>query len=110
MRALTFDYDLWAQNVGDARWTYQNLLPYFRRTEHHHDVQRDKAQHGFEGPIYTTLRGVYLLQGAVHQIFVDAGFHDIPDTTTGVGVILWVEKWKDGARQHSSKAFDLSGD
>lgn len=31
------DYNLWADIVGDKRWSYQGQLPYFRRTEHHHD-------------------------------------------------------------------------
>ena len=109
MRAPASDYDLWAQRVGDARWTYHNLLPYFRRTEHHYDAQGDKGQHGLDGPIHTTSRGVYPLRGPVHQIFHDAGFHDIPDTSAGPGVTPWVENWRSGAQQHSSKAFDLSG-
>ena len=109
MRAPASDYDLWAQSVGDSRWTYQNLLPYFRRTEHHHDPKGDKEQHGFEGPIHTTSGRPYPLRRPIHQAFVDAGFNDIPDTSAGVGVSPWVENWKEGARQHSSKAFDLSG-
>ena len=36
------------------------------------------------------------------------GFHNIPDSSAGVGISPWVENWKDGSRQHSSKAFDLS--
>lgn len=109
MRAPASDYDLWAQRVGDSRWSYQNLLPYFRRTENHYDAKGDKEQHGFEGPIHTTSGRAYPLREFIHQAFVDAGFHDIPDTSAGVGMTPWVENWKDGTRQHSSKAFDLSG-
>ncbi|KAL6716707.1 hypothetical protein ACLMJK_006275 [Lecanora helva] len=108
MRAPASDYDLWAQHVGDPQWNYQNLLPYFRRTEHHYDIQGDKKQHGFEGPIHTTSRGVYPLREAVHQIFTKSGFRDIPDTSAGAGVAPWVENWRDGNRQHSSKVFGLS--
>lgn len=109
MRAPAADYDRWAHHVGDPRWTYKNLLPYFRRTEHHHDPNGDHEQHGFDGPIHTTSRRVYPLRNSVHQAFNEAGFHDVPDTAAGMGVTPWVENWRDGSRQHSSKAFDLSG-
>ena len=108
MRAPAEDYDLWAEHLGDSRWSYQSLLPYFRQTEHHYDPKGDKEQHGFDGPIHTTSRRVYPLRDSIHQAFVDAGFHDIPDSSAGAGVTPWVENWKDGSRQHSSKAFDLS--
>ena len=108
MRAPANDYDLWAKQVGDSRWSYRNLLPYFRRSEHHYDPEGDKEQYGFDGPIYTTSRRVYPLGKSVHRAFAHAGFHDIPDTSAGVGVTPWVENWKDGSRQHSSKACDLS--
>ena len=109
MRAPASDYDFWSQHVGDPRWTYQNLLPYFRRTETHYDAKGDSDQHGFEGPIHTTSGRAYPLRESIHQAFVDAGFHGIPDTSAGAGITPWVENWKDGTRQHSSKAFNLSG-
>lgn len=108
MRAPADDYDFWAKHVGDPRWNYQNLLPYFRRSEHHYDPKGNKEQHGFDGPIHTTSRRVYPLGDSVHKAFVHDGFHDIPDSSAGVGVSPWVENWKDGSRQHSGKAFDLS--
>ena len=108
MRAPAGEYDFWAKQLGDSRWSYQNLLPYFRRSEHHHDSEGDREQHGFDGPIYTTSRRVYPLGDSVHQAFVHDGFHDIPDSSAGVGISPWVENWKDGSRQHSGKVFDLS--
>lgn len=53
VRGHTADYDLWGKLVGDDRWSYNGLLPYFRRTEHHHDSNANPNQHGFEGPIFT---------------------------------------------------------
>lgn len=109
MRAPTSDYDLWAERVGNSRWSYQNLLPYFRRTETHHDAKNDQGQHGFDGPIHTTSGRAYPLRESIHQAFIETGFHEIPDTSAGAGLTPWVENWNDGTRQHSSKAFDLSG-
>ena len=108
MRAPAEDYDLWAKHVGDSQWSYRSLLPYFRRSEHHYDPKANKEQHGFDGPIHTTSRRVYPLGDSVHGAFTQAGFHDIPDSSAGVGVTPWVENWKDGSRQHSGKAFNLS--
>ena len=108
MRAPADEYDFWAKQVGDLRWTYQNLLPYFCRSEHHYDSKDDEEQYGFDGPIHTTSRRVYPLGDTVRQAFIQDGFHHIPDSSAGVGISPWVESWKDGSRQHSSKAFDLS--
>ena len=108
MRAPADEYDFWAKQVGDPRWSYQNLLPYFRQSEHHYDSKDDKEQHGFDGPIHTTSRRVYPLGDSVQQAFIQDGFHHIPDSSAGAGISPWVENWKDGSRQHSSKAFDLS--
>ena len=109
MRAPTTDYDRWADRVGDPRWSHRKLLPLFRRVEHHYDPKGDPEQYGFDGPMHTTSRRVYPLGDSVHQAFIEAGFRDVPDTSAGTGVTPWVENWNDGSRQHSSKAFDLSG-
>ncbi|KAI4086888.1 MAG: hypothetical protein LQ344_007189 [Seirophora lacunosa] len=71
----------------------------------------DADQHGFHGPIHTTSGRSYPLREPVHEAFLQAGFRDIPDLNAGdaLGVAPWTENWKDGSRQHSNKAFDLSG-
>ena len=35
MRGQARDYDKWAQLVGDANWTWDNNLPYFKMHEDH---------------------------------------------------------------------------
>ena len=110
MRAPAVDYDLWAEQVGHPRWTYQALLPHMRRTEHHYDPKGDGQHHGFEGPIYTTSGRSYPLRDNIHQAFVELGFDQRTDLNAGdpLGVAPWVENWRDGTRQHSGKVFDLS--
>lgn len=36
MRGQARDYDEWAALTGDARWSWQSVLPVFRQTEDHH--------------------------------------------------------------------------
>jgi choline dehydrogenase-like flavoprotein len=48
------DYDHWAEVVGDQQWSYDGLLPYFKKTEQHYgDAEKDSQQHGFDGPIHS---------------------------------------------------------
>ena len=42
MRGHAADYDSWADLVGDKRWSYDNMLPYFKRTENYHVDGVDK--------------------------------------------------------------------
>lgn len=53
LRGPAADYDRWAELVGDRAWSYESLLPYFRRLEKHHDPKADAEQHGFEGVMHT---------------------------------------------------------
>ncbi len=48
LRGLPEDYDGWAAS-GNDEWSYQQVLPYFRRLESDTDVQDDF--HGSDGPI-----------------------------------------------------------
>jgi choline dehydrogenase-like flavoprotein len=47
------DYDRWAQ-LGCRGWSYQDVLPYFRRAEANGRFagQRDNAYHGADGPLH----------------------------------------------------------
>ena len=104
------DYHHWSERVGNPRWAYNQLLPFFRHTESHYDPNGDAVQHGFQGPIHTTSGRSYTLRESVHQAFLQAGFRDILDLNAGeaLGVAPWTENWKDGRRQHLAKVFGLS--
>jgi choline dehydrogenase len=47
MRGQSRDYDEWAALTGDARWSWQNVLPIFKATENHH--AGESAIHGAAG-------------------------------------------------------------
>ncbi|KAG4437105.1 hypothetical protein IFR05_007403 [Cadophora sp. M221] len=49
------EFDRWAQEVGDKRWSWNGLLPYFKRSETFipgKDMPQEKSEaHGYSGPI-----------------------------------------------------------
>jgi choline dehydrogenase len=47
MRGQARDYDQWAQLVGDANWSWDNSLPYFKMHEDHY--KGANAMHGARG-------------------------------------------------------------
>ncbi len=107
------DYDLWGKIVHDKRWTYDGLLPYFRKTETHHDRQADPHQHGFDGPIHSSpaLGRTYPLTKQLKEAYVKIGVKPIRDHNSGdnKGMAPHVENWYKGKRQPAGKAYGLKG-
>jgi choline dehydrogenase-like flavoprotein len=61
------DYDDWAA-AGNAGWSWQEVLPYFRLSENNAD-RRDRNVHGVDGPIHVT----YISKpNRLNQAFLDA--------------------------------------
>jgi choline dehydrogenase-like flavoprotein len=116
-RGAAVDYDHWSKVVGDSRWSYAGMLPYFRKTEHHHDPQGDPNQHGFEGPIYTASisssspNRKYPLREPLLAAWENVGVHRVQDGNSGsqLGISEMIENWRDGKRQMVRNAYDLSG-
>lgn len=54
LRADAMDYDDWAEMVGDQRWSYEGMKPWFRKAETFHDTDTNAEHHGFEGPMHVT--------------------------------------------------------
>ena len=48
-RGVPEDFDAWA-SLGNNQWSYENVLPYFRKLET--DVDRHGDYHGSDGPIF----------------------------------------------------------
>ncbi|CAI6339887.1 unnamed protein product [Periconia digitata] len=110
------DYDEWARTVKDDRWSYDGLLPYFKRSEKHFDPNADPTQHGFDGPITTasvTSSGrTFPLRETVFKMWSKGlGLDHVPDANNGhpQGITDLVENWKDGKRQIASDVYPLDG-
>lgn len=117
-RGAAADYDQWARTVGDERWSYTGLLPYFKKTErfvqqqHHHHQQ----QHGSDGPFYVAPvsadanRG-YPLRDPIKAAWTALGVEKNPDNCSGHvgGISECLENFRDGVRQPSALAYNLDG-
>ncbi len=88
-RGTPEDYDSWASE-GNDEWSYDKVLPYFKKLETDVDIQNE--YHGTSGPIPVRRhsRDTWLpFQVATYQASVDAGFPQHPDVNdprfTGIG-------------------------
>ena len=89
LRGMPEDYDHWAE-LGNTEWSYEKVLPYFRKLETDLDYSGDF--HGSDGPIIARRhkREDWIeSQRAFYNACKDAGFPDGPDQNhpdvTGVG-------------------------
>ncbi|TVY73182.1 Oxygen-dependent choline dehydrogenase [Lachnellula suecica] len=115
IRGDALDYDEWAREVNDERWSYNGLLPYFKRTEKHFDTDANPAQHGFDGPIVTASVSSsgrkFPLRDTIFKLWSHLGLQRVSDANNGhpQGIAELVENWKDGKRQIASAAYPLHG-
>ncbi len=67
IRGVAADYDDWARAAGDLRWSWPQVLPYFKRAEG--NTRGDDALHSARGPL-----GVQDLRyhNRLSQAFIDA--------------------------------------
>jgi choline dehydrogenase len=89
-RGFPEDFDSWAA-LGNDEWSYEKILPYFRKSERDLDIQDDC--HGSDGPMPVRRRqsGPWpVIQQAFHTACVQAGFGTTTDTNgrhpAGLGV------------------------
>jgi predicted dehydrogenase (TIGR03970 family) len=89
-RGFPEDFDSWAA-LGNDEWSYEKILPYFRKSEHDLDIQ-DEC-HGSDGPMPVRRRqsGPWpTIQQAFHSACVQAGFGTTNNTNglhpAGLGV------------------------
>ena len=91
LRGAPEDFDNWA-SMGNDRWSFLEVLPYFRKLETDLDIRDDF--HGSQGPIPVRRhpRDTWLpLQAAFHAACLAEGFPEDPDMNnpeaSGVGPI-----------------------
>ncbi|KAK7972528.1 GMC oxidoreductase [Apiospora saccharicola] len=115
-RGSSLDYDLWAETVGDQRWSYAGQLPYFRKTEDYCD-NSNPNHHGRGGPVHVasiTCSGrKYPLRDKVRESWQEIGVEPVPDFDGNAGRILGVaelyETRRDGRREIASSVYSLAG-
>lgn len=101
--------------MGDDRWSYNGLLLYFRRSEHHFDSGADPSQHGFDGPMYissaTSSGRNYPLRQTILKAWKRLGLEENPDGNNGTpqGIAELIENRRDGLRQLTSVIYPLRG-
>ena len=65
------DYDQWRQ-LGNAGWGFQDVLPYFKKSERFTAAKGDPAFHGTEGPLAVTNQRS---PSSLTSAFISAGLH-----------------------------------
>jgi choline dehydrogenase len=106
MRGAAADYDEWAELTGDKSWSYEHVLPLFRRME---DNARGADRfHGVGGPLRVEdLRSPHPWTRAVVQSAVAAGYprNDDFNGATQEGVGQYQVTQKRGRRWSSADAY-----
>ncbi|RBY91011.1 GMC family oxidoreductase [Blastococcus sp. TF02A-30] len=106
IRGAAADYDEWAELTGDPSWSYEHVLPLFRRMED--NARGADRWHGVGGPLRVEdLRSPHPWTTAVVESAVAAGYPRNPDfngaTQEGVGQYQVTQKR--GRRWSSADAY-----
>ncbi|ABC37103.1 GMC oxidoreductase family protein [Burkholderia thailandensis E264] len=106
MRGQRGDYDDWAHATGDAGWSWDSVLPIFRRSEHHHAGATDV--HGAGGMWRVEKQRLrWEILEAFSQAAQQTGIPATDDFNRGdnTGVGYFEVNQKRGVRWNASKAF-----
>ena len=105
VRGHRWDYDHWAA-LGNAGWSYDALLPYFKRSEH--NERFDDAFHGQGGPLNVTyprhvspINQMFLDAAALHQLRPNPDYNGAEQE----GAFLYQVTQKNGERCSAAKAY-----
>ena len=106
-RGQRADYDDWAALPGCEGWSYDDLLPYFKRSEHF-EVSTDNPYHGNDGELnVTNVAMKYPISEAYIQAAESIGIPRLDDINTespnGIGYMQVT--MKGGRRWSSADAF-----
>lgn len=115
MRGQARDYDQWAHLTGDSSWTWENVLPAFKRHESHWRLDEGQPQdldfsayHGSKGEWRVEKQRLrWDILDAFSEAAQQAGIPATADFNTGdnEGVGYFEVNQKDGLRWNSAKAF-----
>ncbi|AMO23005.1 GMC family oxidoreductase N-terminal domain-containing protein [Ramlibacter solisilvae] len=106
MRGQSRDYDQWAQSTGDASWTWDNILPFFKKHEDYY--KGADAVHGAGGEWRVERQRLrWDILDAFAQAAQQAGIPHSEDFNRGdnEGVGYFQVNQKNGWRWNTAKAF-----
>ena len=103
-RGLPEDFDSWAA-MGNDQWSYDKVLPFFRKCERDLDIRDDF--HGTDGPMPVRRRqtGPWPdIQKAFHSACLNEGYGAVEDTNgpNPAGVGVWPSNNLDGWRMSAA--------
>ncbi|MGK5114606.1 GMC family oxidoreductase [Geodermatophilus sp. CPCC 205506] len=106
MRGTHEDFDQWANDHGATGWSYEEVLPYFKRSETNADIKDE--YHGADGPLHvTTQRWFSGHADAYIEAALSLGIEPNPDFNgvkqAGVGLLQVTARG--GQRCSSADAF-----
>jgi choline dehydrogenase len=105
MRGQARDYDGWRQ-MGNAGWGWDDVLPYFKKSEDHHDGGSDLHGTGGEWKVTTQRLSWEILQ-AFQEAAAEFGYEPTTDFNSGTneGSGFFEVNQKNGVRWNATKAF-----
>lgn len=105
MRGQAADYDGWRQ-MGNAGWGWDDVLPYFRKSEDHHKGETDQHGAGGEWKV-TTQRLSWEILHAVQEGAREFGYLPTEDFNSGTneGSGFFEVNQKGGVRWNTTRAF-----
>ncbi|WP_332875891.1 GMC family oxidoreductase [Massilia sp. S19_KUP03_FR1] len=106
MRGQAGDYDNWADVTGDVAWRWDQVLPLFRKSEHHH--KGDAAHHGHGGEWRVEKQRLsWPILDAFRDAASEVGIPKIDDFNRGdnAGSAYFEVNQKRGIRWNTAKAF-----
>ncbi|OAG07761.1 alcohol oxidase [Paraphaeosphaeria sporulosa] len=115
MRASSTDYDLIAERAGHERFSFKEMVKYFKRAETWWDAGADSEYHGFEGPLHTVGGRKYPLRPFIQKAVEQLGYKYNPDAAKGdpSGLVEMTQCFRatsdsSSERQHSARVYDLT--
>jgi choline dehydrogenase-like flavoprotein len=105
-RGRATDYDAWARDYGCTGWSWDDVLPYFRRSEC--NQRFDDPAHGRDGPMHVMdIRDPNPFGAVFLKAAAEAGFAVVDDFNRGdhEGVGYYQVTQKDGQRVSAAHAY-----
>jgi choline dehydrogenase len=105
MRGQAADYDAWRQ-MGNAGWGWDDVLPYFLKSEDHHSGNSPMHGSGGEWKVATQRLNWKILE-AFQEAATEFGYQPTDDFNTGTneGSGYFEVNQKNGVRWNATKAF-----